>query len=205
MEFAKTHLEKPIKTKRIIFDNEAHFTIRAPATYRKTLMCWDQKRKQKKLPDYHQKVSVWGAIGYNFKSKLICFRTKVNGEFYSSIIQDNLIKRLEEEKLSDRTLITDNAPWHSSAKVKDFLAKSSIMVLSLPPYSPDLNPIENFWSLIKQKVYEHGRSYETCLSLELAIMKAWDEYSQEKINEMMIGYRGRLIAVVEEHGCMTKR
>jgi hypothetical protein len=99
MEFAKTHLEKPIKRKRIIFDDEADFTIRTPATDRKTLMCWGQKCKQKKFPDYHPKVSVLVAIGYNFKSKLICFRSKVNGDFYSSIVQDNLIKRLEEENL----------------------------------------------------------------------------------------------------------
>jgi transposase len=88
--------------------------------------------------------------------------------------------------------------------VKSFLEKSDISVIPLPAHSPDLNPIENFWHTIKTIVYRDGRSYDTLAQLEAAIVKTWNEYPQEKINEMIGSYGKRLIAVVIAQGGSTK-
>lgn len=58
----------------------------------------------------------------------------------------------------DRTLfVWDNAPSHTSNTVKDFLAKQSdsspcVWLVNLPPYSPELNPIELVWGYLKKKL-----------------------------------------------------
>lgn len=45
----------------------------------------------------------------------------------------------------------DNAPIHKTIVVKEFLESHQIEVVYLPPYSPDLNPIENFFSMVKSR------------------------------------------------------
>lgn len=52
-------------------------------------------------------------------------------------------------------LILDNASYHRSEKLQNLFLKHKVSLLYLPPYSPDLNPIENLWGTIKQ----HLRSY----------------------------------------------
>ena len=46
----------------------------------------------------------------------------------------------------------DNAAFHKSLKTKEIIEKAGCMVLFLPPYSPDLNPIEVFWANFKKTV-----------------------------------------------------
>ena len=51
-------------------------------------------------------------------------------------------------------VIMDNATPHKSAQVLKIAEKFGCIVLYLPPYSPDLNPIEHCWSWVKSKLYQ---------------------------------------------------
>jgi transposase len=51
-----------------------------------------------------------------------------------------------------QTLILDNHPVHTSNMVKDFFNQHNIQFLYLPPYSPELNPIEEAFSKFKQYI-----------------------------------------------------
>jgi transposase len=46
-------------------------------------------------------------------------------------------------------LIQDGAPGHSAAETKEDLHERGIYPIFWPPYSPDLNPIETVWNLMK--------------------------------------------------------
>jgi transposase len=49
-------------------------------------------------------------------------------------------------------IILDNATFHRKARLHELAATHECEVLFLPPYSPDLNPIENFWAWMKSKL-----------------------------------------------------
>lgn len=49
-------------------------------------------------------------------------------------------------------LFCDNAPYYRNAAVKNYLEKSKIKLYFLPPYSPNLNPIERLWKWMKERV-----------------------------------------------------
>ena len=48
--------------------------------------------------------------------------------------------------------IMDNATFHRKARLRELADKAECDILFLPPYSPDLNPIEKFWAWLKKRL-----------------------------------------------------
>ena len=48
----------------------------------------------------------------------------------------------------------DNAPIHTAKKTMEWFENKAIPVLEWPPYSPDMNPIEHMWAMLKRKLYQ---------------------------------------------------
>jgi transposase len=67
-----------------------------------------------------------------------------------------------EQHYSGKTRIhvfCDNAPYYRNRVVTEYLESSKIQLHFLPPYSPNLNPIERLWKWMKEMVV-----YNTCYS-----------------------------------------
>jgi len=80
-----------------------------------------------------------------------------------------------------------------------------------PPYSPDLNPIENLWALIKAEIYrvhpefEHTPDIEETLQrLIEAIKEAWQAIDQEVLYTLSVTMPHRVEAVIKAEGWYTK-
>ena len=66
-------------------------------------------------------------------------------------------------------VVMDNAPWHKSKEVAKLLLNfPHIKLYRLPSYSPQLNPIERFWKLIRRRA-THNRFFESTQKLEGAL------------------------------------
>ncbi|HIE43261.1 MAG TPA: hypothetical protein EYP78_00495 [Candidatus Omnitrophica bacterium] len=68
-------------------------------------------------------------------------------------------------------LILDNARYHRAQDLKPFFAKnqSRIQRAFLPPYSPELNPIERVWRITRRRVI-HNRYFPNMENLEEALV-----------------------------------
>lgn len=62
---------------------------------------------------------------------------------------------------SGYTLIMDNAAFHKSEDTRILINNADCELLFLPPYSPDLNPIEKFWANLKAKIKKIIGNFET--------------------------------------------
>jgi len=69
-------------------------------------------------------------------------------------------------------VIMDNLSAHKNPKIAEYIKERGADLVYLPPYSPDLNPIENMWSKVKQLL--RGMEAQTYESLEKGIAKALD-------------------------------
>ena len=81
---------------------------------------------------------------------------KAQYNYVGSLSADVFISYLKEFVLpiltDGQTIIMDNHPVHRAKSVLKYLIKNSLKFLSIPPYSPDLNPIEEAFSKLKQSI-----------------------------------------------------
>lgn len=68
-------------------------------------------------------------------------------------------------------MIWDQAGFHTSDKVK---LPKNVTLVSLPPYSPQLNPVEKLWQYLRQH-YWSNRVYEDYEELRAAASQAWQK------------------------------
>jgi transposase len=62
------------------------------------------------------------------------------------------------------TVIMDNLSSHKSATVVQLIEETGAKLLYLPPYSPDLNPIEKMWSKVKSHLRSEARRTKRTLT-----------------------------------------
>ena len=71
---------------------------------------------------------------------------------FERFLQEDLLPRL----LPGSVLVLDNASIHKGGRIEGLVSKAGCLVLYLPPYSPDLNPIELVWGFVKRLVRKCG-------------------------------------------------
>ena len=57
-------------------------------------------------------------------------------------------------------LLMDNASFHHSEKIEQLCSQAGAKLVYLPPYSPDLNPVEELFAEAKAFIQRHWKSYE---------------------------------------------
>ena len=90
----------------------------------------------------------------------MCFQGTCNTDLFNAWLKEVLVPQLPPGKL----LILDNATFHRSKESQKIVEKAKCSLMFLPPYSPDLNPIEKHWANLKNKIRESLRSLKSCLN-----------------------------------------
>jgi transposase len=120
-------------------DNEASMTGWAPRGER----CYAQKKAER-------------GARYNMAASLNCgklfapfvFEGYFNRKVYELYIEQILVPKLRPGMV----FVIDNAQFHKSKKITSLIEATGSRAIFLPSYSPDLNPIEHYWFVVKNAI-----------------------------------------------------
>lgn len=119
--------------------------------------------------------TILSSVRMNGETVHTTFSGAVNGEKFQEYLRDHLYATLKPGDI----VIMDNLRAHKVQGVQEIIESVGACIVYLPPYSPDLNPIEQMWSKIKAFLRAvKARSVEALLS---AIPQAFNTVSVDDI------------------------
>lgn len=125
------------------------------------------------------KQMLWAAFGEDVRTGLVPLDgdpEAPRGGVTSRVIRDLYQAFLPEFIGPNDIFMQDNAPVHTAYIVKQVLEDLHIQVMVWPPYSPDLNPIENLWAIMKQEIYKLHVKPRSTLVVFSGIARIGDRY-----------------------------
>ena len=157
-----------------------------------------------KFPD---KIMVWGCFSYYGMGKLIILpkNETVNQHSYLDLLSQHLDDCFTMCRIprTTGTFMQDGASCHTAKLIKEWFEWVNINYFKdWPGNSPDLNPIENLWSIMKSKLKEQDTS--SVPKLVAAIHNIWDSMEKETIQNLALSVPDRLREAIAHKGRPTK-
>jgi transposase len=151
-------LHRPL---RLMFQDEARFGRLGRCRY-----CWAKfpLRPTVKSMLIHQYVYAYGAVSIphgHFDSLVL---PHVNGGCMAIFLAE-ISERYPNDNI---VMVLDGAGWHRN---KTMPIPDNIRLLSLPSYSPELNPVEHLWDELREKHF-HNRAFDSLDALENQLVEA---------------------------------
>ena len=110
---------------------------------------WGKKSEKligKRSGKYYERTNIITGLVNNKSIAPMVFNGSCNTNLFESWVEQFLIKELKPNQV----VIMDNASFHKSQRTKELIKSVGCRIIFLPPYSPDLNPIEKFWANMKR-------------------------------------------------------
>ena len=98
---------------------------------------------------------VWGAISYTGPVSFRFVDIRITTRRYIQCLTDNLLPFLDRiplAQLNETIFQQDNASCHTARATQRFFEQNGIRAVPWPAKSPDLNPIEKVWAVMKRAV-----------------------------------------------------
>jgi hypothetical protein len=160
------------------------------------------------------KKMLWAAFGSNRRTGLVPLDgdpEAPRGGVTSWVIREVYRAFLPDIMIEGGEFMHDGAGPHRGHIVRDLLRQMDIKVMRWPPYSPDLNPIENLWALVKAEIYllhpelEHAPDTSATLdALVAAAQEAWHAIDIGILHRLAMTMEHRVKAVIQAEGWYTK-
>ena len=120
----------------------------------------------------------------------------MNADFYIGILREH-IPEVRVMLGDDFRWQQDNDPKHNSHRARAFLEENVPEVIDWPSYSPDLNPIENMWVIVKRNVEK--RMPQNLAELEVFMVEEWNKVPDSTLKYLIESMRDRCLEVIEKN------
>lgn len=136
--------------------------------------CAGGVRIHEATPGGHWKImTILGAMSLNGMVAAMTIEEATDGDIFLAFVEQVLCPVLKPADV----VVMDNLSSHKAAAVRHSIEKAGAELLYLPPYSPDMNPIEKAWAKLKELLRAaQARTRET---LEQAIAEALKRITPE--------------------------
>lgn len=204
LSFARNCIANSIDWTRVIFTDEKRFNADGPDSW----ASWMPKNAQlvrNKRQQGGPSVQVWGMIIPG--PLLLVFELPFRGdsETFMDFIEHQVLPVIKELFGENFIFQQDGAPTHTSIYSRSKFNDLGVRLLDWPSRSPDLNIIENCWSMISNIVYD-GKQYSSANELWAAIDSAVsfiNAHQQEALVRLFNSIPKRLLECIELKGALT--
>ena len=152
------------------------------------------------------KVSAWACFSGHGLGYMYIFNENMDAKLLQGILGTHLIESAELhfdiEHAEQWWFLQDNAPQHKSVLVRTWLFNNGIQCIDFPPYSPDLNPIENLWANLARRVEEF--QCDSMEELQDVVAEEWKNTDKELLRTLARSMPERCQAVIEAKGDHTR-
>ncbi len=142
---------------------------------------------------------IWGAMSSAGISSLCFLKTNVTAPVYQEILEHFMLPSADQLfKDADFIFQQDLAPAHAAKSTKSWLNDPGVGVLDWPANSPDLNPIENIWGIVKRKMRNKRPE------LKATVKETWASIPPQQCHKLITSMTRRIEAVIKAKGSPTK-
>ena len=142
-----------------------------------------------------------GVIGCNAYDKL-------DGQFFANYIKNNFEMLFKKAKKRKRYFVQDNDPSQNSGSAKRALRKCKAKQLCIPARSPDLNPIENLFHLVKRELdlqaIQYNITVESFDEFSIRVIRTMNTFSVATIDRLIQSMPKRIALVLQGKGNRIK-
>ena len=214
LEFAKKHLKEPVQfwnnilwtdeTKINLYQNDGKRRV-----WRREGTAQDPKHTTSSVKHGGGSVMAWACMAASGTGSLIFIddvtadkSSRMNSEVFRAILSAHI--QPNASKLIGRrfTMQMDNDPKHTAKATKEVFKAKKWNVLQWPSQSPDLNPIEHAFHLLKTKL--KGKCPKNKQELKTAAAEAWQSITRDETQRLVMSMGSRLQAVIDCKGFATK-
>ena len=147
------------------------------------------------------RVHVYACFSEKGFGKLYFFTQILNAELLCTIYKSTLLPSAITFFGKDNNnwiLQEDNDPKHRSKKAQDWRFKNKVKCLSWPSQSPDLNPMENVWAILKANVNNHKPN--SVKELIKIIQKEWKKFDNIFAQNLVISMKNGVSLLLSNGG-----
>ncbi len=153
--------------------------------------------------NFQKSVMIWGAVTSAGVGPLCFIKSKVNAAVYQEILEHFMLP--SADKLygdADFIFQQDLAPAHTAKGIKSWFNDHGVTVLDWPANSPDLNPIENLWVIVKRKMRDTRPNNAD--ELKATVKETWASIPPQQCHKLITSMSRRIEAVIKAKGAPTK-
>lgn len=156
-------------------------------------------------PFQRHSVMVWGGINAHARTELTVIE---NGSltalrYIEEILLPNVVT-FAPFIGENFVLMHDNARPHVAGVVTQFLEEVGITTMNWPARSPDMNPIEHLWDIIKRRIRRRSPPPTNVEQLKTMLFEEWDSVSQDDIQRLIHSMPRRIEALRKARGGNTR-
>ena len=154
----------------------------------------------------YKTVNVWGAFSFRGRTPLVRINGRFNQYKYKEILEAHLLPFMEAKHggKNDFILQEDNCGPHRANSIATYLQSKGVSRMKWPAQSPDLNPIENVWGLLKQRLRKLPKQPTSADQLFDILSSEWDSLSDEYFYTLACSMASRVRKVINVGGRSTK-
>ncbi len=214
LEFAKRHLKKASQFwNNILWTDETKINLYQSdgkrRVWRRKGTAHDPKHTTSSVKNGGGSVMAWACMAASGTGSLVFIddvtadkSSRINSEVFQAILSAHIQPNASEHIGRRFTVQMDNDPKHTAKATKEILKGKKWTVMQWPSHSPDLNPIEYAFHLLKTKL--KGKCPKNKQELKTVAVEAWQSITRDDTQRLVMSMRSRHQTVIDCKGFATK-